>query len=448
MIDNNEVMYNQLLQLFSEPVKPVHYTWKAVFVIDDVRIHVDNITRIDRNNDFVGKKSEMVVVELQVRPSTYIQYILPNKHRLRLQLSRLPVGDRGDTSFVTQQIKQDFYAFLTDPQSPSIQAQSRFTEGGSGEDDLVGFQTIFVQLVDESYFHYRQFYEAGSFKNTTIEELVKGLMTKRIKTPSLGEVGVGVDIVPPSNIDRYVQRVIPNNVKLDDLPGYIQYKYGIYSSGCGYYMHKNKWYIYPLLDFKRFNLSKRKLYIILMAPDEMQGSDNTYYVEGDNIYIFATGQVRHTDYSEHALNSHGNAFIYSNNRNMLDRFYDATPQKPEIPSGRNFHKVYASQSDREMKFFAEPRVMLDDNPYRMMSEIAMGLVANLTVTWEASNTQLIHPGMATKVLYKNRGAVTSLYGTVMAFNTVTEANVSNPTDNRYWNTSELVLSVQRENYKE
>ena len=185
-----------------------------------------------------------------------------------------------------------------------------------------------------------------------------------------------------------------------------------------------------------------------MAPDEMQGSDNTYYVEGDNIYIFATGQVRHTDYSEHALNSHGNAFIYSNNRNMLDRFYDATPQKPEIPSGRNFHKVYASQSDREMKFFAEPRVMLDDNPYRMMSEIAMGLVANLTVTWEASNTQLIHPGMATKVLYKNRGAVTSLYGTVMAFNTVTEANVSNPTDNRYWNTSELVLSVQRENYKE
>lgn len=446
MISENQVMYDRMFQLFNQPYKPTHFNWEAQLLIgEDVVIDIDNVTTIDRVSDYLAEKADVLAVQLQLRQTDYIHRILPNKHRLRLKLSKREVSPTGESRFAKTHYHQTFYAFIADPQSPTLQMRSKQSGGGDFIDDLAGFQTITLQLIDEAYFLYRQIYDWGVFRKASISDVLRGLMTRTIKTPTQGEVRVGVDIVPPANKEVYPVRRVKPGVHLDDLPWYIQKRYGIYATGCGYYYQRGIWYIYPLIDFSRFDKALRKLYIILIPPDEMMGNDNNYYVEGDNVYVFATGDVSHTDYSEHTLNSSGNAYMYANDRNTLDRFYDPIPQSPTIPEGRNFHKVVVADTKRSFNTFAEPSVLLSNNPWKLSSDVALGLVATLRVMWEASNPSLLSPGMATKIIYKKRQEVHSLYATLAGVSTVIQSHANNETDPRYVSTSRLTLLTQREN---
>lgn len=441
MILDDVVLYDKLLQLRDSGAKPVHWRWEAEIIINDRTITVFNVMDLTRVSEFAARHFDILVVTLQVKASDLIQYILPNKAGLRVTLSKIPTSKSGDSPRVGEKLVQTFNAYIPNVSSPNIKTASGRSTGGA-LDDMGELLEIDLQLVEPEYAEFRLIEIAGIYRTVNLSDLLLGLMTQPLAVK--GEESIGVDMVPADNTREYFQLAIPNGTRLLNLPEYLQRDYGVYASKIGWYMHRGLWYIYPLLDYNRFTLGKSTLTMLVVPQDEMSGNDNSYIQEGNDLFVFATGDKEHKDYSEHRLQTVGNGYRHSLMSNLMDKFRDHAGGISTVPEGRNLVQVIAEERPTGLNNIRTAEGLFTDNPFSESSDITSGLGGVVVLNWEFSNPELLYPGMPCKIIYKAKSKATSLKASLIKAESHIQTEQSSPTDNRYVTSTVLTFHTERE----
>lgn len=440
MLFTDASLYDKMLELVNSRRKPAVWNWTAHFIVDNMTLPAVNVLKVERISDFVTAHSDLLVLELHITHSLYNKHLLPNKDNLKIKIVKYQQNLTGNTDRIVPSYSQIFNAFLTDASSSKAMSTSNTTEDDR-TNDLSGYANIHVQAVDVALYEFRLHEVAGVYKDVTMNTLIKGLMSHPLKV--LNGKSTPVDMVDSDNKEVFYQKIIPSGLRLIDLPTFAQKKYGVYATGMGNFLQNGQWYIFPLLNYKRFNTTTRTLTILNVPPKDMLTSDTSYILEKDKLFVFSSGGGGHIDMSEHVLNKNGRGFRYAINSNLIDNYRDVEGDTVKIPEGRNHVEVAGDITKTKLTNIKATDRLLSDNPFKSMSDIAAGMSSQMLLRWEFANPELLYPGMPTKILYKDKGVVKAILGTLIKVHSNAESDLQNESDKKYISVCEMTILCQR-----
>lgn len=451
MLSNNEVIFEKFLNA-DAGVKAVNWRYKGTFIIGSNHLPVIKISTDTVLESYLEGTVGLRFITIHMARSEYARYVYQYKDQLLFRLEQQPTDKTGAPIEGAPTLNQTFAAYICDPTSPYI--ISNLAEGGnaSDEDDLDSWAEVVLQLVDLAYLAYEAIDVGGVVVNTSskyqLHTILRGLMTKEVRTLDNQRVTVSADVVASDNTRIYPQLLIPHGkTKLPNLPHFFHYKYGLYASGLGYFYKSNRWWVFPLLNAERFyKPNNGTLTIIILERDRIAQTDSSYIREDNNTVIFVTGEVAHLDFTEHAHFHLGNGVRYAVRSNLPEAFVDNAGGKINIAKGLNKKEVIVKQRLNGPNRFLIPEDSLSDNPFEVMGDLTQALSNTIKVTWDFANPQILYPGMPVKVLYRQKGKVVSMLGGLMSVKQTTMSERIMQEDTRYITRCDLTLQCHPENY--
>ncbi len=448
MIIDDALFKNLFYKIDPNKQNPVFYNYTGFFVDDkNNHIQVENVVSLNRTSSYTNTFSDYYHILVQLPKSSYLQLLTVNRKNLKFHLNRKLVSVLG-TDFNQSTNTTDIYsAYLTENTSQSLENPVQQLKGNY-TDDLNGLVEVVVQLVENGLSEYRLYEIGGVYRNVKLDTLTQGIMSHPIKTISTGVTAnssYDVDIYPIDNNKRYYQILIQNGVRITDLVDKLQDDWGIYQSGCASYLSKGMIYVFPLYDFNRYNSEKKlRLTIVKVPKNEMSNLTNSYVIEGNEVYVFATGDAKHIDNSDANIDNTGSGFRVANVDNLMKHFSETKDGNTVIPKGRNF--VNASYDDRKSDVgdnIKNNTNLLSSNYFKDASITKAGLGNQIIIAIEAFHHDLCYPGMPIKYIYKHLNKVYSLFGVLHYVETESKTYKRNKTDTRYVSVSKLILFCER-----
>lgn len=424
---------------------PVNWNFKANFIDSTTNTYypVHNIIAKTKLSVYSNSKADTLFVSLQVYKSVYLSLLKVNRKMLRFQLISTPNAERGSTSKISPSKTEYYDAYLTDNTSEAIETRSgKLT--GTHIDDLGELKIIDVQLVETGLSEFRLYKIGGTYRNSNIYTILQSLMSTPLKALNKKmTTGYGVSIVPPDNNTLYYQFPIPSNVGLDNLPGWIQKNWGVYSTGIGWYLSSGIWHICPLYDVTRYKKETTRMTIINIPRNEMIGNPNSYAKQGSELFLFATGNTKHFDNTDRNLDKTGSGFISGIAGNNLDKFTVSSKGNTTIPPGRNMVSVNFDSRESNIQNIKPTTDLLSSNPWENASKIISKMGNVIKVFWEYSDDTVLEPYMPVRFIYKYLDKPYSLYGVLLSATTDVKTPLESALDERYKSTTELTLYVER-----
>lgn len=444
MIIDDGVFQNAVAKLHSNTSNPVHWKYEAIFITaTGEQIPVHNVQALARISMYFAETTDYLFITVNLFKSAYQQLLQGNRKQLKLQLTRSPTTVSGDPVTTGGNYVETYCAHLLDLTSEAIETRPGAATG-TYLDDLGGFVTTKVQLVERGIAEFRLWEISGVYRNCTMGQLILGLLSTPIKAlGESGEISYNVTMYAPDNDEPYYQRIIPNGITLVDIPGYLQHMWGVYMGGIGNYLSQGMWYVFPLYNFNRYHKATKRVTIINVPTNEMLGLTVSYHVDGNEIYIYATGDTKHIDTSDKRLDKSGTGFKAAKLGNLVTGFTESANGETFIPKGKNLNVV--SFDDREVEadnIKAVPN-LLSDNLWRDSSNVIQNMGNFIKLSWENSNMGILYPGIPVRFIYKYRGTPYALFGTLCSADTATTTMLNNITDTKYTNNTVLTIHCER-----
>jgi hypothetical protein len=439
-------LFREITGIISSPVKPVHYTWAADIHVAGETIRALKVLSLDLDEDFENNYSDELLVNVIIPGGTYAKRIYPNKSKIEITLYRIPIMEASDVNDPESVLQAERYtATMIDEGNPVV-------EGGSGnsatEDalNLTSLYQITFQLVNKALEQLRLISVGGNFRNTTIEEVLKALMTtesKRIEVEG-SRLPKGVDMVPASNTSQRAHVVIKQGFPLVQVPSYLQkHCGGVYSAGLGYYLKGDFWYVYPSYDTSRFNQADRTLTIINVPPNKFPNIERTYRKDGKNLVILATGEVQFRDDSEVMQLNQGNGVRFANANQFMNGFAKIENNRAMVSRSSNnneFVVEHRPNGNNNVRMGSQP---ITANPFVEYSNLARRQGGILALEWQNSQPSLIYPGMAGKLLYLDKDEIKEVHGVLLKAHHYTQLRGQGLMETRYVSHSVLYFFTKR-----
>jgi hypothetical protein len=449
MIIDDDVLRDVILELRNNDINPTNFKYTAEFIDESNNIiPVYNVVSLTRTANYLKDYTDYFFITLQVSQTVKLRLLDLNRDRIRLRLNKIPNSTSGTTTKTGITQTEELNAFLNDTTSESIENKiGGFT--GNRIDNLGNLIQITVQLVEKGISEFKYTSAFGVYPNNTPGNVIKGLLMHPLKALSDGEdKGYDVHMEPPHNDTIMYQIVIPSNISLIDVPKYMQDTYGIYGSGMGYYLSQKMWYVYPLYDFGRFDKTKSRMTIINIPRNEMMGIDNSYTFNDGHLIVYATGDTKLIDTSSAGIERDGVGVRFAKLGNLIDNHSVSTKGVTAIPEGRNVVNIGLGVREEKVAKIKMVDGMHSDNIWKDTSKILANMGHNVILTWEASNHNLLYPGMPVRLIYKHRGRTSletrSISGTLIAADSHSGTNQNSVTDNRYIGATVLNIFVERD----
>lgn len=451
---NDSALYVDIQEMLKTTPRNVYVEWDLVLHTekgtDVTPLLVDGV-------DFLGDHTEQftdaLMVTTVIGQGTFQNVLYPSKNNLKATLIR--------RKSIYEAAAMTFDAVLVNTESMTL-TQADPSTANIELMDANGMVTVAFQLIDPEVTKLLSQEVKGCPTQFTVESLIRSLMTSNIgidasANPAVDRMDyrtgnyrgvVGIDMWPPTNKKVYKQTILPRRLPLTKLPGWLQNNKGIYSTGMGYYLKRGIWYIYPLYDVTRFDKSKATLTVANVPPNKMSGMENTWKQINDDVFIVATAEVKHQDFSDAQQRNSGNGVSFTRASALFDN--------PAPVSG---NKVYRDQKLVMTEAISENRPegknnvrssvqMATDNYCLELSRLAQGQGSVVEFIWEHSNHDLIYPGMPCKFLYMHGQTVKTLMGTVIGLDTSYKRPRKEMTDKRHISVSSVRVWLTRDTIKE
>jgi len=405
------------------------------------------ILSIDFLSDFEDNYSDEILLEITLGAGTYANNIYPFKEDIEIILAKTPLNEVDDNIDTTQKPQTERYrATLIDTGNPIIEANSSFSPTMT-QLDIANLITVKFQLVNKALEQLRMISVGSIFRNGTVGDVIKSSLTQASQTIVVdGKRAIkGVDVIEPiSNNTPRSHIVIPQGIPLVQLPQYIHEKCGgVYSSGLGYYLQGDYWYVYPCYDCTRFNSAKKTVTIINVPKNKLPGIERTYRLTGDNLVILATGSVKFKDNSEVEMLNKGNGVRYADANNFVTGFATTANNKTTASRALNnseYVSVKRLTGNNNVPVSSNP---INANSFYEASKLAVRQGSMIDLEWENSNQTLIFPGMMVKILYIDDTEIKKIYGVMLKAHHYTAAKGQGQKTTRYISHSVLSIFINR-----
>lgn len=439
-------LWREVQAVVNSPSKPVHYLWLAELEIAGNVYKALKVNSIDFLSNYEGNYADEIIVELSLSGGTYAKRIYPFKENINCTLFRYPLNEIGDTPNAEAYIQTEIYtATLLDTGNPMLESNGM----NSPSEETLNLTNIFqiqFQLVNKALEQLRMISVGGVYRGVTTEDVIKAVLTsnsKRIQVEFARSI-VGVDMVPASNQMKREHVVIPQGTRLVHIPEYIQKKCGgVYSSGLGYYLQGDYWYVYPCYDTTRFSQASRTLTVINIPTNKLPGIERTYRRNGQNLVVLATGEVRFRDNSEALQLNAGNGTRFADADRFLGNFSATTNNRTVVS-----RKINNSELVSTTRLTGNQNVQLSDqainaNSFEEYSKLARRQGSVLSFIWENSLPNLIYPGTMVRVLYMEESIIKDVYGVVLKAHHYVQMHGQGMTNGRHICRTMLSIFVAR-----
>ncbi len=402
------------IELIQQSPKKPFYRWTATLHSGDKTMTPYKVVSIDEDKDFETMFAAEVMIKIAVPGGMYAYDIYPGQSDLEITLTKHPLQEMGNASDAERgEVTKRYRAILVETGNPAIEANKNFMPARDAL-DLTEIKEVEFQLIDKTLEKLRTVLVGGVYRNNTVEEVIRGLLTK--ESAKLGDdedsAIRGVDMIKASNQKPRDHIILPHGIPLVVMPEYIQKLCGVYSAGMGYFYHDQHWYVYPCYDTERFNDTKETFTVINVPKNKYPQVERTWRKDGDNLVIMATGDVKYRDNSNQSQLNFGNGV----------RFLDANEALNFVKTSGN--KAIASRAANTSEFTGVARpdgnniarladTPITANPYEEYSKLARRNGGVFAFLWENAEPELIKPGMMCKVMMLKDGEIVEMVGVLL-----------------------------------
>jgi len=440
-------LFRETMNIIQSGEKPVHFLWEADIHAGGETFRALKVVQIDTHRDFENAYGDTLIVRLAILGGTYAFKVYPNQSNLDITLYRIPLGETNSTPNPDAQRQTERYtATLVDRGNPSLEGNSPAV-GDEEALNQTNFFEIDFQLNNKAMEQIRMMAVGGIYRGTTNEEVIKYVLTNACSAVKVsgGRTPKGVDMVKASNGQQRDHIVIPQGTMVVDLPNYIHNKCGgVYSTGMGYYMQGDYWYVYPCYDSKRFNEAPKTLTVINVPKNKFVDSPRTYRKDGRNTVIIATGEVSFKDFSDARQLNEGNGVRFADANQFMGLGFAQTKDNRVVMSrGDNVSEFISTPRENGMNNVRLSPRQITANPFNEYSNMAQRDGSYISLLWESALPELIFPGMPARVLYLDKGEIREIYGVVLKAHDATQMVGQGITAERHGTTVALSIFVQR-----
>ncbi|EKD22659.1 MAG: hypothetical protein ACD_84C00019G0001, partial [uncultured bacterium] len=403
------------------------------------------IISIDGLQDFEDNYADETIVTLALSGGMYAKDIYPFKDQVDITILRVNINEVTGTVNTALPVQSERYtATLIDTGNPIIEGNGSNTATKESL-DLTTITEVSFQLVNKSLEQMRMISVGGIYRNTPAVEVIRCVMTNEMRKVVVDgkRLPIGVDIIEGFNSTKRDHVIIPQGTKLVKLPEYIHQNCGgIYSSGFGYYLYNDHWYIYPCYDSTRFNKVQKTLTVINVPRNKFTGIEKTFRVDGKTTVILATGEVRYADNTEVQQLNFGNGLRFAAADNFMKNFSSTTGNKTTVNRGSNNVEVVSSQRVSGNNNVHMSSNSINSNAFAEYSKLAKSQGNLLSFVWENSLPSIITPGLPVKILYLDGDRVKEIYGVVLKAHHYTQTKRPGMTDKHYFTNSAISVFVK------
>lgn len=415
-------LFEEVQAIATGPSKPVHFSYHAVIHVVGLGLDVDRlkVVEIDITDNYVLNYGSEIMLTVMVPGGTFAYDIYPNQSNLDVTLIKRPISEGSDDVDTSKAVSVVRYtATMVDKGSPAFQGNGMNTPSRQTL-DLANLVPVTFQLFDKLLEQLRM-KEIGAIpRNATVEQAIKVLLTNESRKVTVGANRQlkGVDMVPAHNTTPRAHILIPQRVKLVDLPNYIHHKCGgVYNTGMAYFLQNDYWYVFPPFDTTRFTKSTRTLTIVVVPKDRMPGIERTYRKDGDSLVVLATGDIQLRDDTDANQLSDGNGVRFADAEKMMEDFTRNVGNKTMMSRANLNNEFVTTKRPNGMNNVMVSDKPITANPYVEYSKLAERQGGQVGLVWENSNPDLLEPGMNVKILHVSNGEIKRVYGVLQMTHT-------------------------------
>lgn len=419
-------LWPEIENILADGEKYVTHYWKATIHITET-INPDGeigeyeclkLVSLDLVKNYEANAAPDYAIEVLVPLGLYVKQILPNRTTLEVSLKKERVFDSTPPSDLDTELEtQRFKAILSDVPEQKLEG-TEIDKHTQFELDLMDMLSIKFQLIDKSFEQLKTLTVGGNFRKVLVEDVVKGVLTKESEKVEVeGNPPIeAVDMVTPNNIEEQDHVVIPQGTKVTLLAKYLQtVAPGIYNTGLACFLDKKIWYIFPPYDTVSPRNKQGSLVLYKVPGKRFLGSNRTYRISGDTIYIVGTEYSKFVDDSQAKFANEGNGVMFADAGKILE----SDPEKSKdnkivVDRGEtNTEALSCKRDDGNDNIQASPNG-ITSNSYRELSALTARKGGAFTIVWEHANPALLFPGMLTKVFYLDGEEIKEKEGVLLA----------------------------------
>jgi len=408
-------------------------------------IKVIKVLSIDFVCDYETKFTDEVLLRCVVGGGQYAYHVYPYLSQLEITLYKVPVVEVGGGVDMDPSQSERYVATLLKPFNPAVEANA-MNQPDEYSLDLTNLLEVDFQLVTKPVEQFRMRSYGGIFRNQTVEDVIKHVLTdqsKQVETDQ-NQVPVGVDMVSANNTAKRDHIVIPHGTRFVDVPGYINAKCGgVYNSGFAYYFHADHWYVFPPYNNANFDTNPRTATIVNVPSNRMPGIERTYRKVGNNLTILATGDTNLFNSSEKSILNEGNGVRFADANQFMENFVKTKDNKTVAGRGGNNSEFTTISRENGLNNVLTSENRITANPFTEYSKLAARDGILVALSWEHSNPQEIYPGMPVRILYLDTDEIKTVYGLIIKAQHYVNTVGQGFQTNRHFTTSNLLIFCRR-----
>lgn len=430
---------DQIISLGQE----AYYSYEATFVTEQGSVEAMSVISMDWIRDYRNAAADEIQIRLVLSWGKYLHQVAPFKENLKMTVVRKKLGSTG-TDAGEAIIEQTFDAYLP-VESEGAMMSSGPEVATEYTADLMGFKTVTVQLQDEVFAFIRSTMVGGVFRQSTpFDVLISLLHRTAVDYPVDIENSVkGVHSIPPNNKTKRATLVVPHGTPLVALASKLQTQHGgIYTADIGCYFQRGFWYVWPLYNYKLFDVAERTALFIIAPSVRTRGIERTWRMVDQNINVLITGGIHREDPSEALMLNLGSGTRFANTDNAMEGFLDISNNKAVAKRTNNANEYDAiGRRGRSMTRISQDQS--SSNAFQEASKIAARNGAYLTMHWENSNPDVIIPGMQAEIGFLVNEEVKFLNGVVVHVHAFSALAGKGLHQKAHQVTTEVVVMVDR-----
>ncbi len=443
----NHPLWEDFRSIFEKPetADNIHLTGEVHTVNEDVPIF--KILQAENVRNYMKDTSEFFVVTAYMAAGDYLYRVYPYKDNLEVTIKQMWMTTKGELD-EDRPPKTNRYKAIFKPEMNPRGTNDPLSQRKIDDLNRLAPVTIVLELQDRREEALRSKTVSGIYHDLKMEDVIRAATyyeVQKVKVEGKTPLEV-IDIVEPDNQQPYPHLLLPSNIFVEDLPGWLQEKAkGVYNAGIGSFFQdfedKPSWFVYPLYNDQRFDKAGKKLVVYDVPQDKMPGMDTTYRKEGDVLYVATTGNTGNLKTAHNRELSQGVGFRFADGESFMKKPVEITSDGVNAKRKRLNYEF--ANYDRKDQNPYSPTYQSTSNPYFMMSKNIAYQMSLHVVTWETSNPDLIYPGMPCRFVYADKDEKVELDGTVVFCftNTVIQGNPLE--DRRHVRFSQIGLMLKR-----
>ena len=415
-------LYKEAMLVINNGATTAMIGWSAIIHYGTDTYAPQQVVSVNFIRDYVSSFTDEITCTIQIPLGVYARLIYPNRLDLQITLTKVPLGEISNTVNPDDPIQSERYsALLIDGvRSPTVGQGTEVNDQNSL--DLTQIIDVNFQLYDKALEQIRVMLSGGVCRSTTVQDAITTILTNQAMSAVVDDKRAvsGIDMVDADNTDEKGQIVITHGTKLIDVVDFMQARVGVYNAGIGNYIQNKFWYIYPLYDTSSFNTRIKTLTILILPKRKFASIERTFRVNGNSLTILITSETGFKDDSGSNYVAHGNGVRFADASTLMDVGSSTSGNKLLLKRDSNNSELVSDTAVAGINNAPVSTSRITANPFVEFSQLALKKGGGFKCVWENSDSSLITPGMAAKVIYSDNDGIETIYGIVHVVTSISQ----------------------------